>query len=179
MHGNIRTTTLRIAVSALFTALIAVSAFITIPLPSGVPITLQTFAVALTGFCLGVKLAIPATLAYILLGVIGAPVFSGFQSGLAVLTGKTGGFIIGFVFLAIACALSAEIKSKAMKALIGSAGLLCCHLIGVLWFSCLTKTAFPAAVAAVSLPFLLKDLLCVVCASLLSVKLKYIIGRIQ
>ena len=178
MHGNLRSTTLSVAVSAVFTALIAASAFITVPLPSGVPVTLQTLAVALTGYCLGVKRAVPALLAYVLLGLIGAPVFSGFQSGPAVLTGKTGGFIAGFLFLLLACALASGLRGKPLKLLAGEAGLLLCHLPGVLWFSYLTKTGFWAAAAAVSLPFLLKDALCVAGAMLLSLKLCNIIGRI-
>ena len=172
MHDHLRSATLSIAVSAVFTALIAVSAFLTIPLPSGVPVTLQTLAVALTGYCLGVKRAVPAVLAYILLGVVGAPVFSGFQSGPAVLMGKTGGFILGFLFLVFACALAGEWKNRALQIAAGLAGLLLCHLLGVLWFSFLTGTGFFAAAAAASLPFLLKDALCVAGAMLLSLKLR-------
>ena len=174
MRSSVRRSTVNIAVTALFTALIAVSAFVTIPLPSGVPVTLQTLAVALTGYCLGVKRAVPALLAYILLGAAGAPVFSGFQSGPAVLAGKTGGFFVGFVFLVVACALGGKCPKKVLQTIVGVLGLLLCHLTGVLWFAHLAKTGFWASVAAVSLPFLLKDVLCVAGAMLLSLRLRRI-----
>ncbi len=164
--------TVHIAVTALFTALIAVSAFVTVPLPGGVPVTMQTLAVALTGYCLGVKRALPALLAYILLGVAGAPVFSGFQSGPAVLAGKTGGFIAGFAFLIVACALVNQCRSRALQLAVGFLGLLLCHLCGVLWFARLTGTGFWASAAAASLPFLLKDAVCVAVAMFLALRLR-------
>ncbi len=177
MKSSLRHSTVNIAVTAVFTALIAVSTFFSFPLPSGVPVTLQTLAVALAGYCLGIKRGVPAVLAYLMLGLVGAPVFSGFNSGVAVLVGKTGGFIVGFISLAAACALAGEIRNKALQIAVGEAGLLLCHLTGVLWFAYLTETGFWAAAVAVSLPFLLKDALCVAGAMLLSLKLKKVIGK--
>ena len=87
-------------ITAMFAAVIAVLAQIAFPLPSGVPVTLQTFAVALTGVVLGAKLGTISTFIYILLGAVGVPVFSGFNGGLGAIVGKTGGFIWGFLFLA-------------------------------------------------------------------------------
>ncbi len=66
---------------ALFTALIAVLAQISIPLPGGVPLTLQTFAVPLAGLVLGSKRGTIATAVYVLLGAVGVPVFAGFSVG--------------------------------------------------------------------------------------------------
>ena len=172
MKSSVRHSAAYIAVTALFTALIAVSAFVTVPLPGGVPVTLQTFAVALTGYCLGVKRAVPALLAYLLLGVAGAPVFSGFQSGPAVLAGKTGGFLVGFVFLVAACALGSKSEKKTIQIALGLSGLLLCHLTGVLWFAYLTKTGFWPSAAAASLPFLLKDAVCVAGAMFLALRLR-------
>ena len=179
MTSQLRRTALPIAISAVFSALIAVSTFITIPLPGGVPVTLQTFAVALAGYCLSVKGSVPAVAVYILLGAAGVPVFSGFQAGPAVLVGKTGGFIVGFLFLAALCSLGGRLEKKALALLPGLAGLALCHLAGVLWFARLTGTGFFAAAAAVSLPFLVKDVLSVAAALLLSLKLRTVLGRIQ
>ncbi len=175
MPVSVRRSAKTVTVTAVFTALIAVSSLISFPLPSGVPVTLQTLAVALTGFCLGWKRGIPALVVYILLGIVGVPVFAGFSGGVAVLMGKTGGFIFGFIFLVSACALAAGLKSKALKIISGMAGLLLCHLTGVLWFSFLTRTGFFACAAAVSLPFIVKDALCVIGAALLSSKLQPVV----
>ena len=174
-----RRKTADICVSALFTALIAASAFVSFPLPSGVPATLQTMAVALTGYCLGVRRAVLSVAAYILLGTAGAPVFSGYQGGVAVLTGKTGGFIIGFLPLVFFCASAAGYRRRPLRICLGGVGVLLCHLLGVGWFCFLTKTGVPPAVAAVSLPFLPKDLLCVAGAAALSSKMNYLFGRIK
>ena len=76
---------------ALFTAVICILSIWQIPLPSGVPITLQTFALALCGYVIGAKLgAISATL-YLLLGLIGLPVYAGMAAGPGVLFGPKGG----------------------------------------------------------------------------------------
>ena len=86
-------TTKSIVMTGMFAAVLAVLSQIAIPMPSGVPVTLQTFAVALTGFVLGMKLGTAATAVYVMIGALGAPVFAGFSVGLGILLWKTGGFI--------------------------------------------------------------------------------------
>lgn len=88
--------TKKMVYTALFAALIAVLSQISIPLPSGVPITLQTFAVAFAGFFLGRKYGLAAVAVYVALGAAGAPVFAGFTGGAYKLVNVTGGFIWGF-----------------------------------------------------------------------------------
>lgn len=94
-------------VTAFGAAIIAVLAQITIPLPL-IPITGQTLAVGLIVTILGKKNGTLAVLLYILLGVIGLPVFSGFSGGLAVIVGPTGGYIIGFLVQAYLMGLYME-----------------------------------------------------------------------
>lgn len=86
------------AIIAMFTALIAVLSQISIPLPfSPVPITMQTFAVYLTGLVLGSKKGTMALLVYVLIGTFGLPVFTQGKSGLLALVGPTGGYLFGFM----------------------------------------------------------------------------------
>ncbi|MBN1785396.1 MAG: biotin transporter BioY [Candidatus Methanofastidiosa archaeon] len=85
-----------LALSALFATLTAVGAFIQIPFVP-VPITLQTFFVLLSGLLLGARLGAFSQIIYVLMGVIGLPVFAGGTSGIGVVTGPTGGYLIGFV----------------------------------------------------------------------------------
>lgn len=89
---------------AVFAALVAGSALIAaIPVGGmGVPITVQTLAVMLTGLALGPARAFAAVGLYVLLGLAGLPIFSGGRSGLGVLAGPSAGYIIGFVFAATA-----------------------------------------------------------------------------
>ena len=87
---------------AVFAALVAASALIAaIPVAGmGVPITVQTLAVMLTGLALGPGRAFAAVGLYVLLGLAGLPIFSGGRAGLGVLAGPSAGYIIGFVFAA-------------------------------------------------------------------------------
>lgn len=147
-----------------FAAVIAVIAQVTIPLPSGIPITLQTFAVALTGFCLGRWKGIMATVVYILIGLIGIPVFSGFGGGPAVLFGLTGGFIWGFLPLVFACGCWEVFKKKWISIIIGILGLCVCHILGVLQLSVVGEQPLWSAFFFSSLPFIVKDVISLISA---------------
>ncbi len=160
---ELKKSTLNLLLAALFTAIISVCSQIAIPLPSDIAFTLQTFAVALCGYTLGFKWGIASVLSYIALGVAGLPVFTLFRGGVHLLFSSTGGFIIGFVPLVIACGL-ASLKSKGLNISIGLLGLIICHALGVTVFSFVFKTGFIPSFAAASLPYILKDIACVVAA---------------
>lgn len=152
--------------TALFSAIIAVLSQITIPFPTGVPLTLQTFAIALCGFCLNKKEACASIAVYIALGAIGIPVFSGFQAGLPRVIGPTGGFMVGFFPLALLCGIKCEKNSVGI--LLGEIGLALCHLCGVLYYSLLMDIGFVQSFLAVSAPFLIKDFISVTAAFFVS-----------
>lgn len=100
---------------ALFAAMIAVLAQISIPLPAGVPLTLQTLAVPLAGLVLGRKRGTLATLVYLLLGAAGVPVFAGMKGGIHILFGMTGGFLVSFPLMAYAAGLGIEMKQRSSR----------------------------------------------------------------
>lgn len=83
---------------AIMTAITAVFSQISIPMPLGVPMTMQTFAVTLAGVILGAKNGAVSMAVYLLLGAVGVPVFSGMRGGIGVLAGPTGGFLWGYLF---------------------------------------------------------------------------------
>ncbi|WP_375001015.1 biotin transporter BioY [Aeromicrobium sp. CTD01-1L150] len=105
-----RSTSTDIALIAAFAALIAVCALLpAIHVGAGlVPITLQTFGVLLAGAVLGAKRGFLAVLLYVVVGAAGLPVFSGGKAGLGVLTGPTGGYIVGFALAALLCGFLVE-----------------------------------------------------------------------
>lgn len=83
-------------VTALFTAIIGIMAQMTIPLPL-IPITGQTLAIGLAATILGARYGTYSTILYLIIGAIGVPVFAQMSSGMGVLFGPTGGFIVGFI----------------------------------------------------------------------------------
>lgn len=84
---------------ALGAVLISICSWISIP--TTVPFTMQTFAVFFVLSALGGKRGTVAIIVYILLGAVGIPVFSNFTSGIGILLGNTGGYIVGFVFIGL------------------------------------------------------------------------------
>lgn len=92
-----RSRTRSIAFIALCVAIMAVSAWVTVPL-GPIPFTLQMFAITFAVVVLTPKQAIAAIAAYLVLGAIGVPVFSGMRGGFGVLAGPTGGFLWGYLF---------------------------------------------------------------------------------
>ena len=144
----------------MFTAVLSVLSILTIPMPTGVPVTLQTFAMALCGYVLGWKKGTSSTLIYILLGTVGVPVFAGMTGGPSWLAGYSGGFIWGFIFLTM------------LRVLLGLAGLAVCHLLGVIQFAIVAATPFPAAFVAVSVPYIVKDVISVVGAYLVAIPIR-------
>ena len=175
MKRNSVNTMLRIS---LFSALIAVSAMISIPFP--VPVTLQTFTVFLALFTLGGIRASAAVLVYTALGVVGLPVFAGFNSGIGYILGASGGFVLAFPLAAILFAvLEIFIGSSEKKKLCYSAlAMLLIYVIGSLWFALVYsgEESFAAALLVCALPFIPIDAVKLALAYVISKRLKKLIA---
>lgn len=154
----------------MFTAIAAVISALPIGFQIfGVPATLQTFAMAFLGFILGKKSGTIAVAVYILLGLVGIPVYNGFTGGLSVLFGITGGFLWGFLFIAFFCGAAYEqknchLKNIILKILLPLAGLIICHVIGVIQFCLIMDMKLWPAAMAVSIPYIPKDILSMIIA---------------
>ena len=155
-----------IAVGAAMTAVLAQ---LSIPLPAGVPLTLQTMVVLIAGIVLGTRCGTLAICVYLLLGAVGLPVFSGFRGGPGVLAGPTGGFLISFPLLAYLAAVGQKLREQGKKMLLIFliAGVAANYAFGVLWFTVSAKSTFAAAFSACVLPFLPTDALKVLAAYLI------------
>jgi biotin transporter BioY len=135
-----------------------------------VPITGQTFVVLIAGALLGSKRGALSQLTYLGMGAMGAPIFAGWHGGPAVLTGPTGGYLVGFVAAAFVVGFLAErgwdrrIWSMALAMLIGNSVI---YAIGLPWLSIwLSNVASADSVLAVGLyPFIPGDLLKLVLAA--------------
>lgn len=150
---------------------IAIASQVSIPLPNGVPLTLQTFTIAMIGFCFSTNKGIKSILTYLLLGVLGFPLFASGKSGFGTLFGLTGGFILGFILLVLFCSKTKKINSFSLKVLFSFIGLISCHFLGVLQYSIITGINFYQAFLLVSLPFLLKDSLSIILALIIYQKI--------
>ena len=169
--------TLDIAYIAIGAALISICAWISIPMT--IPFTLQTFAVFAVVMTLGGKRGTLSTIVYILLGLVGAPVFSGFNAGVGVLLGNTGGYILGFVFIGLIYMLATKIFGEKLAVEIAALvlGLIVCYAFGTAWFmfNYLRKTGSVGLVTVLSwcvFPYILPDLVKLALAVLLSKRIK-------
>lgn len=167
-----RNITLNIVMTGMFSALLIVLSQLSIPTPTGVPITLQTFAVALTGVILGWKLGFLSTFIYILLGAVGLPVFANFKAGLQAIAGPTGGFIYGFLLMVILCGIGGTRKNMVQGIVIGIIGLLGCHLLGINHFAFLSNISFWKSALLVSIPYLIKDVVSIAIGFVIGIKVK-------
>lgn len=147
----------RMVVAGVFAALLAVLSQISIPLPTGIPVTLQTFAVALCGFALGPGLGAAAVGVYLALGAVGVPVFAGFSGGIGSFVGMTGGYLWAFLPMAFLCGLGARQKNRALALTVGFGGLAVCHLCGSFQFALVSAVSPWNAFLLASAPYLLKD----------------------
>ncbi|UUV99016.1 biotin transporter BioY [Vagococcus luciliae] len=157
---------------ALFTAVIVVLSQISIPMPYGVPMTLQTFIIPLTGILLGKKSGTISTILYILLGLIGLPVFAGFSGGVAIVFGPTGGFILSFPIMAYIAGWFAERNNKAFLYIGLFLGAVINFLVGFIVFHFVTGSSLSVAFAATVLPFIPTTIIKVVVIGLISQKLR-------
>lgn len=151
--------------TALMAALIALGSFLSLPL-GPVPFSMQPLFVMLAGFILGWPRGMVAVLLFVAAGVIGLPVFTGGKSGLAVIFGPTGGYILGFVFAAGAIGLLTRGRKPSwlLGLLAGLAGLALLYLFGVLNLMRVLQVGWEKAVIIGFVPFIMQDLLKLVMA---------------
>lgn len=166
-----------LAYIGLFSAIIVICSFITIP--TTIPFTLQTFAVMLTLGLLGGKRGTLAVVVYVLLGIIGLPVFSGFRSGIGVLLGTTGGYIIGFIFSALTMWLIERLfgYKKWLLPISMFIGEVVLYIFGTAWFMVVYANNTGAiglsyVLSVCVVPFIIPDIIKLCLASYISIKLR-------
>ena len=153
-----------VAFCGLAIALLAISAWVTVPL-GPVPFTLQTMVLVFVVVLFPPREALVSVFGYLALGAIGGPVFSGTKGGLASIVGPTGGFLVGFGIGAILAVLllkawrEPEAKSARMlrAALAAVVLLLTSYVCGWLQLMALTGMGPAAAFAAGIAPFIVLD----------------------
>lgn len=176
VDGN-RMRTREIVLIGMFAAVLTVISQISLPMPSGVPITIQLFGIALVGAVLGWKMGFLATVVYILIGAVGLPVFSNFQGGFAVLTGMTGGYILGWPVMAALSGIRPAWKSKplnlAVMIVLALLGMMFVEFTGALQWSHLAADRSLSAIMVYSfVAFIPKDAVLTVLAVILGTQIR-------
>lgn len=180
--------TLNLVHIAMFSALMAIGANISsFLIIGGVPITLQTFFAILAGLLLGSRMGAISMVVYAFIGLAGVPVFAGFSGGMDTLISPTFGFIVSFVFIALAAGLIAE-RFPSRKGFVAAAlaGLVVNYVIGTnwmyaaykLWFEAPEGFTYKMAWAWMMVP-LPKDIILSVLAGFFGFRLKPIIQRFK
>lgn len=159
--------------TAIMSAIICVFAPFSIPM-GAIPLSLATFAVYLSAALLGKAESCAAVAVYILIGLIGVPVFSGFMGGFAVISGMTGGYIIGYIPCAFLTALFTEHFCGRLWAMAAgmALGTITLYAVGTGWFMIFTGSELVTALSACVIPFLIGDIAKIAAACTLALPLR-------
>lgn len=170
--------TKNMVLTAMMTAVICVMGPLSVPI-GPVPISFTNLAIYFTMYVLGAKRGTIAYALYMLIGLVGVPVFSKFQSGPGVLVGNTGGYIIGFLPMALVIGLFVDRFWKKRIACIAvmEAATWIPYLLGTAWLAHVAGISFKAAFASGVAPFIVIDLIKMAIAGILGPELKTRLAR--
>lgn len=195
--------TIQMAEIALMSAVLCVFAPFTIPIPvSPVPFSLATVAVYLAGALLGAKKGVACVIVYLLLGMMGLPVFSGFSGGVGVLLGPTGGYLVGYIPCVFVTGRLLErgwsfmqkkkcfgVEGKAARSwwrvvwntFAMALGTILCYALGTTWFLFVmdgTYTVMQALLVCV-VPYVAFDMIKILAVAVIAVPIRKILRRIE
>lgn len=165
---------------AVMAALLCVAGPLTIAI-GPIPLSLCSFAVYLAGAVLGAKRGTLAVALYLLIGLVGVPVFSGFSGGFQKIVGVTGGYLVGYLACAWLTGLGAGQENKKTARwrlpLFMALGTAALYAVGTAWFMLQTKNALIAALGMCVIPFLPGDAIKIAAASLLAAPVRKALAK--
>ena len=169
------TKTKEITLVGLMTAIICIAGPLSLPLPfSPVPISLATLAIYFSVYLLGMKCGTISCCVYLLLGFVGLPVFSAFTSGPAKLLGPTGGYLIGYVMMALIIGYCVDRWNGGLAASLAGmfAGTAVMYFLGTVWLAYQANMSFGTAFAAGVLPFIMGDIVKIVLSLIVGMQVR-------
>lgn len=173
----------RLVIIAICVAFMALCSYITIPF--AVNFSLQLFAVFLIAGCFPPIISVSATTLYFIIGAIGIPVFSGFNSGLSAILGASGGFLVSFPLIALIISIFQKYyrKNSFLYILVASLSLIVCYTVGSLWYMYVfcysTPCTFMTALAVSVFPFVIFDIAKLLLAFVLLKKLRPFVDKLS
>ncbi|CEN30190.1 MAG: biotin transporter BioY [Paeniclostridium sp.] len=161
-------------ICAIFASITAILAQIAIPIPfSTVPLTMQVFAVAISGIILGSKRGFISMLIYVLLGAIGIPVFAQMSGGIGIIFGYTGGFIMAFPIMSLIIGYISEKYNKTIYiVLVMILSLAINYGIGTAWYSIVSGVGFKEGFMVCVAPFIFVDFIKIALATTIGITVK-------
>lgn len=177
-----RMSTVQMTATALMTAVTCILAPMSLPIPiSPVPISLTNLVIYFMAYVLGAKLSLVSYVLYLLLGMVGLPVFSGFTGGLAKLVGPTGGYLIGFIFLApIAGFFVEKFPNKIYMHVIGMVlGTAICYIFGTVWLAEQLGRTFMEGLAVGVIPYLPGDTVKIILAIIIGPQIRRSLSHVM
>lgn len=170
---NLNLSTKKITKIGMCAALMAIFSQFSIPLPfTTVPITLQIFGLVIISVIVGAQISTISISIFVFLGAIGLPVFSNFTGGFSAIIGPSGGYIIGFIFMAFLVGYASDSKNKILLFITSYIGLGIDYIIGIIQLRFVTGMGIQASLIAGVYPFIFKDLLITAVAILIGLKIK-------
>lgn len=176
-------TTKELVLGGMFAALLAAISQISLPMPTGMPITVQVFGVALIGVVLGWRLGLLAAVTYVLIGAVGLPVFANFRGGMGSLVGLTGGYIWSWPIMAALSGIRPKTKNPRLNTLLTAVfallGLAIAETIGCLQWAALSGDMSVGAVFTYAMvAFIPKDVILTILAVFAGIPLRKMIFKI-
>ena len=169
---NKKLTTYQMAVTAVMAAVMCVLSPLSIPI-GAVPIAMANLVICFAAWLLGPKFGTLSVVIYLLIGLIGVPVFAGYSAGVSILAGPTGGYLVGYLPLAFIGGLFIE-KSNGNPVISGLGLILgdaVCYVLGTVWFMTLTGADLASALGWCVLPYLPGDVIKIALAAILTIQL--------
>lgn len=173
-------TTAQMTVTAMMTSITCVVGPLALPIPiSPVPVSLTNLVIFFMAYVLGAKYAAASYLLYLLIGMAGLPVFSGFTGGLGKMAGPTGGYLIGFIFLAVIAGYFVDRFPKSLPLHVtGMAlGMVVSYICGTIWLAGQLGITFAAGLGVGVIPYLPGDAVKIILAVIAGPMLKKSISR--
>lgn len=171
-----------LVLGGMFAGLMAIISQISLPMPSGMPITVQVFGATLIGAVLGWRLGLLATVTYILIGAVGMPVFANFRGGVGSLVGPTGGYIWSWPLMVVLCGIRPKTGSPrinmALTLFFSLLGLAVSEIIGGLqWAAMAGNMSVGAVFSYAMVAFIPKDIILTVIAVFVSIPIRKAVSK--
>ena len=170
---NSKSKVYQMAIIGLMAAVISILGPLSIPIGL-VPISLTNFAIFISLYSLGMKKGTMSVIIYLLVGLAGLPVFSGFEGGASKLLGPTGGYLIGFIPMALVAGFFIDrFFNKWYMCILGMIlGSAVCYTLGTSWLAYQANLSASTALAAGGIPFIAGDLAKIILAAYIGPKLR-------